>query len=139
MTQFYSTDFMIDRAFNLKNIDSEPISIFTPNIIIKNRKTIIVNFNIICKNLNRDSLVVQKYLNSELQSTSSINKYGQLLFDNIFSGNKVPSVLNNYVNENVICSQCKSKNTIFIKEQKLYFVECKNCFSKITQKKLKKY
>ena len=102
-----------------------------PNVSghIEGNKTIINNFKQICDYLRRDCQHVLKFLLRGL-ATSGIMK-GQ----NVILQRKVPSVkinekIRDYVEEFVICKECKKPDTELIKQDKFLFLHCLACGAK---------
>lgn len=96
---------------------------------IEGNKTIITNFGQICSTLRRDSAHLAKYLSRELAVQGTMRGDRFILNRKLSSGminNKVQS----YVNEFVICPECKKPDTELIKEGRLMFLHCLACGAK---------
>ena len=93
---------------------------------VEGNKTIITNFNQICSILRRESSQLLKYLQRELATPATFDGTRLIL------GRKVSSALINtkvekYVNEFVLCPDCKKPDTILKKEDKVLIVKCTAC------------
>jgi len=95
------------------------------------KKTIISNFTQIASHLRRDSEHFQKFLLKELAAAGQ--KEGDRLILNI----KVPSTkinqkIEEYVNEFVLCKECKKPDTELTKEpsSRITFIKCLACGAK---------
>lgn len=73
---------------------------------IGSRKTIIVNYDVICSKINRTHTHVMEYILSELSTTGSIDSANRLLIKGIFKGIKIDSILSKYVDKYVRCDTC---------------------------------
>lgn len=131
----YSDDFTIKRAYrlldSLRNNDSNKSSKFqVPQIKIENKKTHVLNFRELCVTMNRSEAEVQIFLNDELNCKTSIDQNGVLLLYNIYRSNIIQQNIGNYIKRFLLCQQCKSTDTINIKEKSFTYIECNNCKSK---------
>jgi translation initiation factor 2 subunit 2 len=93
------------------------------------KKTILTNFYQIASYLRRDPWHFQKFMLKELAASGQ--KEGDRLVLNI----KVPSTkinqkIENYVNEFVLCKECKKPDTEIIKQDRINFVHCLACGAK---------
>ena len=93
------------------------------------RKTILTNFSQIAAHLRRKPEHFQKFLLKELAASGQ--KEGDRLVLNI----KVPSAkinqkIEEYVNEFVLCRECKKPDTELIRKDRLNFVHCLACGAK---------
>jgi len=133
MSEPYKIDYLIDKFYEEYNHISQSdqkISLVKPSVILQNKRTCISNFNEVCHKMNRPLEHVKSYFDDELSVTSSINANDSLIIVGIFQENKIISILKQYIEKYLICSQCKSCNTEIIKENRLHFVKCNKCFSK---------
>eukprot|EP01100_Stratorugosa_tubuloviscum_P016103 TRINITY_DN99_c2_g1_i1.p1 TRINITY_DN99_c2_g1~~TRINITY_DN99_c2_g1_i1.p1 ORF type:complete len:240 (-),score=99.92 TRINITY_DN99_c2_g1_i1:95-814(-) len=94
-----------------------------------NKKTIWVNFNDICRVMNRPPEHVLLYAFAELGTTGSVDGSQQLVIKGRFQPKQLESVVRHYITEYVSCRTCKSPSTILKKENRLHFVQCKACGS----------
>jgi len=96
---------------------------------IEGTKTIITNFKQIATYIRRDENQFLKFL---LKATASA---GVLKGDRLILTRKIPSKLVNekiesYVNEFVLCKECKKPDTELIKQDRMSFVHCLACGAK---------
>lgn len=124
----YDYKFLLERAYGLMKIDKTKISVKPPIIEIRNKKTFIVNFQDFCEAINRNVDDVRKYLESEIQLTTSIIKTGELKIDGM-SKHEYCKILQNYVKQNVVCKTCKSIKTTVKKVNKVIYRVCETCLS----------
>ncbi len=76
--------------------------------------------------INRPIKHISNYLMHELISSGQLDGE-KLILSGRFSRNIVNEKINNYLNEYVICRQCKSPDTQLIKEGKNYYIKCLGC------------
>lgn len=93
------------------------------------KQTIIKNFGEIAKALRRDPKHVAKFLFKELAVPGSFNS-GEL----VLQGKVVPSLVRQrvqeYVNEFVLCQECKRPDTSIDKNGKVSIIKCEACGAK---------
>ena len=93
---------------------------------IEGKKTILTNFLQIASYLRRPNEHFQKFLLKELATQ------GQLEGERLNLNNKIPSAkinqkIEEYINEFVLCRECKKPDTEIIKEGRLSFLRCLAC------------
>jgi len=93
------------------------------------KKTIITNFAQIASHIRRDPDHFQKFLLKSLAAS------GQREGDRLVLNMKVPSArinqkVQDYVNEFVICRECKKPDTELIRQDRITFVHCLACGAK---------
>ena len=93
------------------------------------KKTIITNFFQIVAHLRRDAEHLQKFLLKELATQGQIEG-DRLILNNKISSKKINPKLEQYVNEFVLCQECKKPDTKIIKEGKLTLNHCLACGAK---------
>ena len=110
-----------------------------PKILIEGtKKTVIMNFRDLCERMNRILDHVCKFILYELSTTGSLtNNNNSLKIKGKYKSNVIETIIKKYIKEFLLCNQCKSPKTIIIKENRLNYIECRNCNSKYTIKSLK--
>ena len=93
------------------------------------KKTVLTNFLQISEHIRRKPEHFQKYLLKELAAS------GQIDGDRLVLNMKVPSAKINqkvadYVQEFVLCKECKKPDTELLKEDRLSFIHCLACGAK---------
>lgn len=93
------------------------------------RKTVLTNFSQIAAHLRRKPEHFQKFLLKELAAS------GQIESDRLVLNIKVPSAkinhkIEEYVNEFVLCRECKKPDTELIRKDRINFVHCLACGAK---------
>src|SRR5206468_757284 len=78
-----------------------------------------------------DEIKIKKYLEKELQTSSSIKKDGRLKFDIIIkSTGSIEKHMSVYITHYIMCDACKSINTERQKISRVNFLVCRSCNSK---------
>ena len=125
----YSTDDLVKRAYSqLSSREKKKIKLIPPEIIIKDRKTIITNFDNFCQSINRDRNIVKNYLDKETKFASSFfgDTY-QIKIDTMLKGPYVKNILTVFIKSYVICADCKSNDTRLIRQKRATYTQCLTC------------
>lgn len=93
------------------------------------KKTILTNFFQIATHIRRDSEHFQKFILKSL-ATSGQREGDRLVLNNKIPSKKINSKIEEYVNEFVLCKECKKPDTEIIKEDRLNFLHCLACGAK---------
>lgn len=130
---YYSTEFLVDRVYErLEQIGKkQQLKLPKPEVVAQNRKTFFSNFRRICEVLNRKEEEVKKYFDEELQEECTIDGNGTLVIPKTFRPENIQSILKKYIEAHVLCKQCKSPHTHPVKENRILFMQCDSCLSKI--------
>lgn len=95
----------------------------------KGKKTMLSNFAQIASHIRRTPEALQKYLSREL--ATQISKEGNNIVLNAkISSKKINPKIEQYVQEFVLCSECKKPDTELIKEGKQTMLHCLACGAK---------
>ncbi len=93
------------------------------------RKTILTNFYQISSHLRRKPEHFQKFMLKELAASGQ--KEGDRLVLNIkVPSSKINKKIEEYVNEFVLCRECKKPDTELIRKDRINFVHCLACGAK---------
>ncbi len=123
---------LLDEAYKkIKPIEesSERFEIPLVQGMTEGNKTIITNFKQICDYLRRDCNHLLKFLQRELASPGTIEGDRVVLVKKVPSS-KIDEKINQYVQEFVICKECKKPDTELIKQGEFLFVHCLACGAK---------
>ena len=123
---------LLDEAYKkTKQIDVSGERFEIPKIErhFQGKKTVLSNFFQIANHLRRKPEHFQKFILKELAA------YGQKEGDRLILNIKVPSAkinskIEQYVNEFVLCKECKKPDTQIMKEGRLTFLHCLACGAK---------
>ena len=139
MTEYpYSYDDLLYRLHVAKQAEDNYKKVNLPplKVIRKNRLSVIANFSVFSEKLNRTKEQISDYYKSETGANNSINNQGQLLIQGVLNETKCESILRNYIRDFVMCKQCKSLNSVLVKESGLTFLECHQCLAKTSMGKI---
>ena len=93
------------------------------------RKTILTNFYQIASHLRRKSEHFQKFMLKELAASGQ--KEGDRFVLNIkVPSSKINQKIEEYVNEFVLCRECKKPDTELIRKDRINFIHCLACGAK---------
>ena len=125
---------MLDEAYKqikpLKVSESfERFEIPKANVQIQGNKTIISNFLQIASYLRRDPLHLMKFLSKELAAFSKMENE-RLIMNRKIQPNQINDKIALYVNEFVICKECKKPDTELVKHEGFMFMHCLACGAK---------
>jgi len=129
MPKELSYEQMLERGYKSlpkKTQTAERFEIPKAIVLVQGSKTIIQNFGAIIKQINREEKHVLKFLTKE--SGSSVNaEEGRAIFNAKLGENQVNAMLNNYINEYVLCHECGKPDTHFIEQMGVKVLKCEAC------------
>lgn len=131
-TTLYSDKFLLDRIYDKDPIKKERMIVPTPQVENKNRKTFFYNFGTICHHLNRNMNDVMTYFLQELKTNATISEKGELQLHGRYNSKSINKIVKEYIMASVICSICGSEKTNIIREDKIKFLSCTKCNSKVS-------
>ena len=127
----YSTEFLVKRAYeSLSKREKKKNKFIEPQVIGKDRKTFITNFEAFCNSINREKSFVKIYLDKEtLFPSSLIGDLTQLKIDTSLKAAHVKNILTIFIKMYVLCQDCKSSDTHLVKKNRSTFISCSMCKS----------
>lgn len=125
----YTTEELIKRAYETLSLREKKKNKFIqPEIIVKDRKTFITNFDNFCKSINRDNNFVKMYIDKETQYASSlINNETQLKIDTSLKVSHLKNIITIFIKMCILCQECKSSDTVIIRKNRKTFTSCNTC------------
>ncbi|MBI2628732.1 translation initiation factor IF-2 subunit beta [Candidatus Pacearchaeota archaeon] len=108
---------------------AERFEIPKANAQVIGNKTIISNFLQICSYLRRDCLHLAKFLSRELAAFSKIENE-RLVLNRKIQSQQINDKIIFYVEEFVMCRECKKPDTELIKQGEFLFLHCLACGAK---------
>lgn len=96
---------------------------------IEGNKTILTNIPQIAGYIRRDQAHLLKFLLKEL-ATPGVFRGNQLILQRKISSSIINDKIQQYINEFVICRECKKPDTELIKESPYLFIHCLACGAK---------
>jgi len=120
-----------DAYKNIKPITgkSERFEIIKVESRIQGNKTVITNFSQIASHLRRKPEHLAKYLSRELATPTQIES-DRLVLQRKISSDRINEKVQSYVEEFVICKECKKPDTELVKQDEFTFVHCLACGAK---------
>ena len=127
----YSSDVLVKRAYSiLSQREKKKNKFIQTDIIIKDKKTFITNFDNFCQSINRDKSLVKAYLVKETNFSSSfLGDNYQVKIDNILKPPHVKNILTIFIKSFVICGDCKSSDTQLVRQKRATYTQCQTCKS----------
>ncbi|MFW6449439.1 MAG: translation initiation factor IF-2 subunit beta [Nanoarchaeota archaeon] len=93
---------------------------------IQGNKTVVTNFHQIAQFLNRSVDHLLKYVLKELATPGTKMKNG-IIFGTKIPASRINEKIEKYVEEFVLCKECKKPDTKLVKEDKYLFKKCMAC------------
>ncbi len=97
-----------------------------PKLLTEGKTTVLENFSAIADRLNREPEHIFKFLLRELGTAGKIDG-GRAIFQKRFSTDVISELINAYVKEYVICSECGRPDTHLIKSERILTLRCDAC------------
>ncbi len=129
---------MLEEAFAKIKKSGKDERFETPKaeVLVQGAFTIIKNFSQIAEYLRRDQRHMLKFLARELAAPGSIEG-GRAVFQSKISQKTIQQKIEEYVNEFVLCKECKKPDTKLVKEDRIIIMKCEACGAKCPVKQLK--
>ena len=97
-----------------------------PEILIEGNQTIIRNFSELISKMDRDPNHVYQFLLNEL-GTSGTRESARVMFKGRIPPKRIRGKIVNYVKSFILCNQCDSPDTHFVKEERTTLMKCQAC------------
>ena len=123
---------LLEKAYKeVKQVSSKGERFEIPKVEghFEGKKTILTNFFQITEHIRREAEHFQKFLFKEL-ATFGQKEGDRLILNNRIPSKKINQKIEQYVNEFVLCKECKKPDTKIIKEDRLSFLHCLACGAK---------
>lgn len=123
---------LLDKAYeNVKETVSSSERFETPKIKghFEGNKTMLTNFSQLASTLRRKPEHFQKFLLKEL-AVSGHKDSERLILNRKVPSSKINEKIQDYVNEFVLCKECKKPDTELLKEDRVTFLHCLACGAK---------
>eukprot|EP01104_Vermistella_antarctica_P004544 TRINITY_DN14979_c0_g1_i1.p1 TRINITY_DN14979_c0_g1~~TRINITY_DN14979_c0_g1_i1.p1 ORF type:complete len:272 (-),score=92.23 TRINITY_DN14979_c0_g1_i1:155-970(-) len=135
----YTFPELLGRVFKIMNDENPDLAgqkrhryVMRPPEVMRegSKKTVWANFDEVCTTLKRNRPHLQAYTLAELGTSGTLDASYRLTIKGRFQPKQIERIIRNYIGEYVACRTCKSPDTQLVKENRLYFVQCKACGSK---------
>ena len=112
----------------LASVNTEQARFVVPELenLIQGKKTLLRNAGSVSKILKRDILHLLKYFVKET-GVPATNDDTKIILNGIVNSFKVNQIYNKYVDEFVLCKQCKKPETRIITEKGVLLLKCDAC------------
>ena len=123
---------LLEKAYEKVNVienSGERFKIPKIEGFFQGKRTVITNFSQITSHIRRKPEHLIKFLTKEL-ATKATQEGDKLIFNMKIPGKKINPKIEQYVNEFVLCQECKKPDTELIKEGKLTTIHCLACGAK---------
>jgi len=120
---------LLDRALKQIPTIADTTSRFAipaPSVFIEGKTSIFENFGVIVDYINRDPDHLMKYLLRELGTAGRIEG-SRAIFQGKFNPENIEKLLDSYLEEYVICSECGSPDTHLLKSGRITMLKCDAC------------
>ncbi|XP_031265635.1 eukaryotic translation initiation factor 2 subunit beta-like [Pistacia vera] len=133
----YRYEELLSRMFNMLRENNPELAgdrrrtvMRPPQILLEGtKKTVFVNFMDLCKTMHRQAEDVMTFLLAEMGTSGSLDGQQRLVVKGRFPPKNFEGILHRYINEYVICNDCRSPDTILTKENRRFFLGCEQCGS----------
>ena len=120
---------LLDRALRqLPRVKASDSRFTLPSLKVftEGKTTIFDNFDAICNYINREKEHVMKFLLNELGTAGKIAG-DRVIFQGRFSTEEVEHQIQRYIDEYVLCWECKKPDTHFAKIDRIWVLKCDAC------------
>jgi translation initiation factor 2 subunit 2 len=97
-----------------------------PDVVIEGNRSFFQNWHQVVTALNRDENHLLKFLTKELATSANIEGQRAVFSGKHHRGTMI-DLLNRYMKEYVICSECGKPDTHLVKEDRINFLVCEAC------------
>ncbi len=96
------------------------------SVMREGARTTLKNFSQIAKTLNRSEDHLYKYIVKSLGTAGFVDN-GRLVLQGKFTESEIQKEIDDYVRLYVLCKECGSPDTEFIKEERVLMIRCLAC------------
>jgi translation initiation factor 2 subunit 2 len=95
-------------------------------VFVEGKTTIFDNFDVVCNYIRREQEHVMKFLLNELGTAGKIMG-DRVVFQGRFTREEVERQIQRYMDEYVLCWECKKPDTHFEKQDRIWVLKCDAC------------
>ncbi|KNA11220.1 hypothetical protein SOVF_137190 [Spinacia oleracea] len=92
-------------------------------------RTVLVNIMDLCKTMHRQPEQLINFLLIGLGTSGTLDDENKLILRGRFAPKSLENLLQEYINENVLCNICRTPDTILSKENNIVLLQCELCGS----------
>ncbi|WP_290597626.1 MULTISPECIES: translation initiation factor IF-2 subunit beta [unclassified Archaeoglobus] len=119
----------LEKLANKDIVKRERFEIPRVSVIREGARTTLKNFSQIARTLNRSEDHLYKYIVKSLGTAGFIDN-GRLILQGKFTENEIQKEIDDYVRLYVLCRECNSPDTEFVKEERVLMIRCLACGAK---------
>ena len=113
-------------ALPKKTLEKERFELPKAISMIQGKQTIWQNFVKVAKDLNRDHQQLYKFVMKEISTSSTISNQA-LILNGVFDNHKINLILDKYIKNFVLCSECKKPDTEIAIQNNVKILKCSAC------------
>lgn len=120
---------MLERAYSSlpeKSLSKERFETPRMESFVQGNKTVIKNFLAVAKTIKRGEKHLMKFFAKET-ATQAIMEENRLVLNTKITEQQVNSLFQNYLNQYVLCHECKKPDTLFVEKQGVKMLKCEAC------------
>jgi len=120
---------MVDRLYlslPKQTLSKERFEMPKAESFIQGNKTFVKNFSAIMKLINRPEKHVLKYFSKETATSVSVDA-GRMVLNRKFQEPQIQKLFENYINQFVLCPECKKPDTKVIEKHDVKMLKCEAC------------
>lgn len=110
--------------------EKRKFTIVPPQVVREgSKKTAFSNISDLARRMRRPLEHLTAFILTELGTIGSSDASQRLIIKGRFQQLQIENVLRRYIVEYVTCKTCRSPDTILVKENRLFFMQCESCGS----------
>ena len=133
----YSYRELLSRVFGILRTNNPDLAgekrkftIVPPQVVREgSKKTAFSNISDLARRMRRPLEHLTAFILTELGTIGSSDGSQRLIIKGRFQQLQIENVLRRYIVEYVTCKTCRSPDTILVKENRLFFMQCESCGS----------
>jgi len=94
---------------------------------MQGNKTIVKNFSALIKVINRDQKHFFRFIAKETATSASIDESNRLVLNGKFSREQVNKLIAAYINQFLLCPECRRPDTKVVEKQGVRMLKCEAC------------
>lgn len=131
----YGYEELLHRVYSILNENNPELNGDKRRIVMKppqvlqegTGRTLFVNFKDICDIVRRQPDHLVAFLLAEIGTSGYLDRQQRLVFRGRYTPKNVEAIIRRYIDEYVLCSVCRSPDTILSKDRNLFTLGCNLC------------
>ena len=118
----------IEKDSRLKKRSTQKIHLEAPSLYrLGSKRVMWGNFSDTCSKIKRSVNHVLAFVLNELNTNGSLGADNKLILRGRWQQSNLELCLKKYLRVYVVCEQCRSPDTVLVKEDRIYFKSCQRC------------